>query len=417
MLNISDTDAGKAWVSQFKIDDQALAMKLIDGMSLVSHDDFIERMRDLILLRAEKSKFPIGLYAEREVQKWNGNPNRLLKETKGKKNRRAYGGGPMPVAPMRRDSPSVGSEGLVSWLITELCREYPKNFISHPGPNKIRKEKVRKFIIVTDFIGSGQRAFDYLQSAWRVASVKSWRSYKLIQFEVLAYSGTDIGVKVVKKHKSHPAVDLVMSCPIIDSEFNHELANKLRQVCRHYDPIDHDDIASLGYKGTGALLAFSHGCPNNVPRLIHKKGKNWSPLFPARVTAKVRSIFGDREGASALHTRLEMLGEKYMPSEAWVKKTTVAGRKMLLLLTTLKGAPRFDEALSRKTRLIIPEIRLLVQKAQSWGLIDEERRLTKEGSYQLKHARSYKRCKTNLTSEANQMYYPKSLRVPYNASS
>lgn len=412
MINLSDTDACKNWLSQFKVDDQAKAIKFIDSMLLVSHEEFIERMRNIILKRAEVSQTPIGLYAEREIKKWRGEPNRLFKEKIKNKVKRAFGAGPRPVESVRHDAPETGSEGIIAWLITELCRENPGKFINHPGPDKIRSNRVREIFIVTDFIGSGKRITDYLQSAWRLASVKSWHSFKLIKFEVLAYSGTDAGIKVVKKHKCRPKIEFVTSCPTIYTEFSHELTLELRNLCQYYDPIDHDDTDSLGYKGTGALILFSHGCPNNVPRMVHKASKRWSPLFPSRVTAKVRSIFGNRDDASDLFKRLESLGERRISTEVWIRKTSIEGKKMLLLLSALRSAPRFDEVLSRKTRLIIPEIRLLIKKAQKWGLINERRRLTTEGHFQLKHARSYKREKTNLTSEANQMYYPKSLRVP-----
>ena len=90
---------------------------------------------------------------------------------------------------------------------------------------------------------------------------------------------------------------------------------------------------------------------------------------------------------------------------------------MLIILSALRSGPRFDEALSRKTRLIIPEVRMLVEKALIWQLIDVDRRLTNDGIKQLKHAKNYNLYKAKLSSESNQMYYPKSLRVPSNASS
>ena len=405
-MNLSDTDVGKEWVGQFAVDDQALSMQLINSLLLVSHNDFIERMRDEILKQLDNASLPIALFAEREIPKRNGEPHKLFNEPRRKKNRRADGRGPMPVDPVRRDTPEVGSEGLVSWLITDICREYPDEFISHPSPNKIRSLKVRKFFVVTDFIGSGFRVSTYLQAAWKVASVKSWHSYKLLKFEVIAYSGTDAGVKIVKRHKCKPQVNLVIACPTISSEFDHKLALKVRNLCRYYDPINHDKKESLGFRGSSALIAFSHGCPNNVPRLIHKKKKGkWTPLFPSRVTSKVRSIFNEREDLSQLFTRLEALSEKRIASEIWLKRTTTAGKKMLIILSALRSGPRFDEALSRKTRLIIPEVRMLVEKALIWQLIDVDRRLTNDGIKQLKHAKNYNLYKAKLSSESNQMYY------------
>ena len=89
--------------------------------------------------------------------------------------------------------PQVGSEGLIASLITQLCRERRDQFLNHPGPDSIRRKKLRAFFLITDFIGSGERVCDYLTAAWRVASVKSWSSFHLLRFEVIAYSATDKG--------------------------------------------------------------------------------------------------------------------------------------------------------------------------------------------------------------------------------
>ena len=121
----------------------------------------------------------LGLYVEREVKKWNGTPNRLFRENR-RKPRRAEGNGPNIMYPKQGYDQEVGSEGIVSQLVTELRRRDRKKYYVNPGPKQIRDRKIRAFILVSDFIGSGKRAEEYLTAAWRLASIKSWVSLKLV---------------------------------------------------------------------------------------------------------------------------------------------------------------------------------------------------------------------------------------------
>jgi hypothetical protein len=100
--------------------------------------------------------------------------------------------------------------GLIAQLITELCRLPRSPFLNHPGPDEIRKRKVRRFIVLTDLIGSGRRARDYLEAAWQVRSVRSWSSLRLLRFEVLAYATTDHGRRRVD-HDNLEAQDAARS--------------------------------------------------------------------------------------------------------------------------------------------------------------------------------------------------------------
>jgi hypothetical protein len=241
-----------SWLGQFDLEDQPTALAMLRAMTLVSRDAFTDRLRALALRRLCGGEEPLGLYAERELLRRKGVPNRLFKETKTKV-RRAFGIGPQPVRPTKAYDPDVGSEGLVAQLVSELCREYPKRFYNHPGPDAIRKHKIRRFILLTDFIGSGRRARTYLQAAWRVRSVRSWWSAKLrggLSFEVLAYAAASVGRSRVEDHPSKPAVHVVVGCPTIENAFGSDLRARVRGLCIRYDPGNHDPVAALGYEGT-----------------------------------------------------------------------------------------------------------------------------------------------------------------------
>ncbi len=199
-----------AWLSQFDPSDQNDASAILSAMRLVSRDTFAERLRELILQRAADGGRPVGLYVEREVRRQAGKPDPLFQETSTNV-RRAHGGGPEPVQSLRAHARDVGSEGIVAQLVSELCRQRPGQLLDHPGPDAIRKMKVRRFFLLTDFIGSGQRARTYLDAAWRVRSVRSWwsaRRAKGMSFEVVAFAGTTNGRANVEDHPSAARVSV-----------------------------------------------------------------------------------------------------------------------------------------------------------------------------------------------------------------
>lgn len=414
-MRLSLSKNATAWLGQFRADDQSDAAALLDSMVCVSHQKLIDGLRECILDQARKTAKPIGLYAEREIRKHCGQPNRLFKEEK-RKVRRAIGSGPSPVQPTRAYDPQVGSEGLIASLITELCREYRKRFINHPGPDKIRSHRIGSFVLVTDFIGTGSRVWNYLQAAWRVWSVRSWHSWHLMHFEVVAYSATELGRKRVRAHPCRPRVDLVLPCPTIRTVFAEGMAKRIRDLCGKYNPIRGQEEDPLGYGGIGALIAFAHGVPNNVPALLFREGKvngkPWLPLFPLRITAGVRSDFADDLDKDEIAKRLERMRQVRLSRAPWLLEATTAGGKLLLLLASLGRGQRFDEALARRTGLTVPEVKDLIRKASRYGWVNQDRRLTDAGQAQIKQLKRRPRPAPEDLQEPLEPYYPRALRVP-----
>ena len=404
---LSETDAAVRWIKQFKVSDQALMAAMLDEMTLVTHAEFWERLRALVVASGARIDGPVGLYAEREVP-WR---NKLFAEPR-RKPRRAEGPGPRPVSPRRTKGPEVGSEGIIANLITELCREDPDKFRSHPGPDEIREDRIRAFFLITDFIGSGGRARAYLEAAWRVASVKSWHSFGWLRFEVLSYSATEVGSRLVRTHGTKPSITIVLPCPTIESAFG-SAADDVYDLCVRYDPVRRDREDSLGYGGVGALIAFAHGCPNNAPRILHRSCRGrWEPLFPRRVTARSRAMFGDRRDAATLAKRLERLGEMRLATSDWLAHAGQKAREIVAVLAAARRGPRRDDTIARRTGLTIPEVRVLTAHIVGLGWMDVNRCLTDAGMGQLSAIRSYRKKRFELPNEPGNPYYPKSLRVP-----
>jgi hypothetical protein len=236
MASFIDMPLVAEWLRQFDPDDRPAATRLVEAIMLVNLDYFFSGVRTRILEQAGTVRCPIGLYVEREIRKWRGEPNRLFREAMRRGRVTAYGAGPRPVLPAKTINPEVGSEGLLAWLATEICREHPNEFVSHPGPDQIRAKRIKTFLLLTDFIGSGRRASNYLSAAWRVASVRSWHSGGLLRFGVVAYSGTEEGCRVLSRHPTSPRLSLVAPCPTIRSTFDGNEAATIEAICQRYDP-------------------------------------------------------------------------------------------------------------------------------------------------------------------------------------
>jgi hypothetical protein len=426
------SDNGRRWLGQFALGDKGLAAELLRSLELVSRDEFADGLRALILEKAEEARGPIALYAERELGHRHGVPHRLFKET-DRKPKRALGSiGPPAVKATKAYDISVGSEGIVGQLISELAREHPKKFVDHPGPDQIRRKRVKRFWIVTDMVGSGDRVWRYLEAAWLVRSVRSWWSGGFLRFGVIAYAGTQIGECRVVRHKSKPTFMLVKPAPTIRTVFSAGKAEQLERLCEAYVPsatVVGEEAPwggpahhPLGYGGAGALLVFAHGAPNNVPPIFHKasrsKTRPWVPLFPARVSSGLGSeAFGTSLTAGKIRERLEKLGQRRL-ARSTVVNAMISTWEVFSILSALSKPPRNNDAvLSRRSGFETWRVRSLCRRLIEYGWIDSQRRLTDAGEGQLRHARGQMNDNVNYPQDGAPKvrqvhYYPKSLRPP-----
>lgn len=399
-----------AWLNQFD-DDRDKAIDLLNSVRKVGADEFRDEVYRLIDKRVRASSQPVGLYAERSIRKWKGHPNRLFHETRTKV-KRAHGLGPLPVHPENRKRPETGSEGIIASLITQYVRGNPGLAYDHPGPAEIREKKIRRFVLVTDFIGSGQQASRYLQSAWRIASVKSWSSGKFLKFEVLAFSATQAGVEEVKKHRSTPKVTIVEACPTVFDFQNYEDSG-LIDLCLNYGPKDYESgsIPRLGYSDIGALIAFSHGMPNNAPRLFYKMGRNWTPLFMGRVVSP-GSLEREVDRHAQAKEKLEKMRELRLAELADKHDSKPDEVMFSLVLSALKKKPRSALVVSARTGLSLAESEDALRKCRDAGWLGEGNALTGKAFTELKYLQRPQPTPKPLSNATKPYYIPTQLRAP-----
>lgn len=405
------TSTKTAWLSQFLAADLPLAQRLAESLRFVSDTELKASLGQKLIELLSETEDRIALFVEREQKHPGGKTQRLYKQ-RPKSPKTAYGAASGPVVPKFDYDPKVGSEGIIAQFLSQFCKEHPKALF-HPTVEKCIEGKVRRFVQVTDFIGSGDRTTDWLQAAWRTATLRSWHSYRRLRFEIVAFTATDLGEKAVRSHPSGPRVRYCLSCPTIDSAFQPWEAQQIRDLCLRYDPMGPDPQESLGYCGTACLIALAHSIPNNVPRLLFKATDNWRPLFRERVT---RDRFEETDRDAEIDSqKLERLRQKRLAAAVrrQVKRENL--RRTLLFLAASARPPRTAVAISRKTGLSINEVTRMQDLSIRAGWTDALGRLTDGGHRELEYARKAGEVRQpSRLPGSNALYYPQSLRTPHN---
>ena len=133
---------------------------------------------------------PIALFAERAVETrdiedsdYGFVRHEVLPFFPGTDEGRATGAGMPPIVVDPSDQ-EVGSEGAIANFITGYERLHRNRVLSHPGPDALRTRRASHIVIVTDFIGSGKRAWEMLEAFWRVATIRNWHSGHLARVGV-----------------------------------------------------------------------------------------------------------------------------------------------------------------------------------------------------------------------------------------
>ena len=413
----TNAEAADLWLRQFDRVDRSNASRLLAAIRNVSADEFHDAMTELVRSRVDVSPAPVGLFVETERGHRGGKAYRLFEENR-RKPRRATGNGPRIIDPRRTVDPEVGSEGVIAQILTAVISGKRNRATLHPGPDTIRERRIRRFILVTDFVGSGDRVCRYLDAAWHVCSVRSWwsaRSTKGISFEVIAFSMTEAGRERVDAHPCKPTLHAVEGCPTIDDAFEDpEMQDGMRNLCIHYGSFDRK-FDPLGYGGMGALITFAHGMPNNAPAIFHKtsrlKTRPWTPMYPQRVTSGRRKGIGSivDQGNKIYLERKRVAYQTVLRSPRLVSAPSVL-RDAVQVLLSVDRTPRDAIAVSARTGLSVKRVEEALERIDRYGWIDDEHRISEKGHRELARLRAFVPEKVQFRSSTT--YTPRSLRAP-----
>ncbi|MGX1181552.1 hypothetical protein AB7M31_004620 [Pseudomonas sp. IAP-CY TE4608] len=421
MQPLKEQEKTQLWLDQFdNSNDRQLAETLLDSINYCPLNEFKNSLTKLI-----KSELPLkqpsALFIERELQQTRATlPPPVYKQqltlksesksTPKKRHLRAYGAAMQAVQSLRYTTQDVGSEGVVAFIGNTVCRSNPNRFLLQPTAENVRKSKVRNFVILTDFIGSGKRAFDMLDAMWNVASIRSWHSFKFVKFWVLAYSGTQQGISRVRKHRFAPEVRVVTECPTLFNSFDEDL-DEMVELCETYGA---HSSTPLGFERTAALLVFEHGAPNNMPAIFVSEkntgNRRWAPLFPKRVTDNLWQSTRINMG-SVTKKALEALKlSEISRSRRFQKARDETKSAMIVLLAYSQGKRRIAE-LRRVLPLSIDSLIGAKYLAQKRGWLTDTGALTAAGQKTIRTLRREGR-KLFVADDPFASYYPQQLRAP-----
>lgn len=394
------------WLVQFDESDRSAAAKLLGFVTLVSSDEFRSELTALLEERLQAGANPIALYNEVERGHRKGVPNRLFKEPRRKVRRACGRSGPALVQRQRNIDEEVGSEGLVANILTQFQRNQKRRVSLSPGPDIIRERHIRRFVLVTDFIGSGKRVCRFLDAAWRVRSVRSWWSRRARigwSFEVVAFAGLPSGIAKVERHPCQPHVTVRMIAPTIRSTFLPTEARRLEVLCHRYPA---GVPSPLGYCDGAALIAFAHSMPNNAPAIFWSQAKGWRPLFPARTTTGTATPFKAGLDAAAIQERLRAASglTSYAEHEAPISIETI-------VLSALRRSPRGTGAISGRLGLDMAKVDAALNELRALAWISESNQITERGRLVLKRLQDAGESKLLPQSDPGH-YFPEALRAP-----
>jgi hypothetical protein len=392
----SETEEGQRWLSNFLSDDISTAMMLLDSLHFVPEDVFRASLIDLLnnLVLDELTTEPIVLYPVRPPQA-----------------AASY----VEPAPDRPWSAEDGSEHIVANMLTEIVRACgTTRHVSASVPlDKLRSSKVRTVVLVDDYIGSGTTAAAFLDRWWANPTIKSWRSFGLIKFILVAYACSSAAHKMLLKHRILDDLRWVeFGVDFNSAHWDAEERNRIRSLCINYA---HNHSMALGYRRSEGLLVMSHTVPNNLPQIFrHGAGPNqpWVSFFapgPRRISPALQLRLGDYRPEADFQRLASRLRQPRL-AEGYIAEETQGARPLLLLLAALTRSPRSDNRLTQELGLTIFELRNLLLAAQTLELIDKGRHLTDQGRAVLHHAGRRQRAVKIRLQGSEDPYYPTSLR-------
>lgn len=397
------TERCSEWLKQFEYGDKECASKFVRCLTLVSHNEFERNILCAVEKLIGDSNGTVALYPIREVE-----PNKsYFEQSENIKNGRTF------QDALNRGS-DHGSEAIVASLIRGVCRRFIGKAFNCPTLAEMRGHECREIIFIDDFVGSGDRCVKYINSFLLDKSILSWLSYKYLKIKVILYSGTELGINKVLKHKSKPDVVFYRHCPTIDSmPWAKSQKKAVVDICYKYGRYSHkNNKMCLGYHEAKAMLVFEHGCPNNVPSILWGSvGGKWCSLFPYRsVAASEGSIFPSEIVRGDPVSLLLLAGQERLAKSCALSYAGEDGANILLILALLAKRQHNNATLSYAMSLNREDCEKLVERCIEMGLISQTRRLTDKGYKELQAARKMRIYHDVRLDIGQDYYYPTKLR-------
>jgi hypothetical protein len=311
-------------------------------------------------------------------------------------------------------SATPGSEAFVGMILRDL----PGVARPEPGadwiaPDKslddLRDLRCRSIVIVTDYIGTGNRVLKLAAALSRNRRIRSWRSFRWLDIYVVAFAASPEALERVRRSRDVRQVWIVEGAPTFASrswapEVNAAVIDLCRAECRI------DESWALGYRDSEGLFVTERGASNNLPAVLWQTAKGWQELFRGRAvpTLFAREL-ADYVPGPSLTELAEQVGQLRLGQNKRLRYMRASSQSLLRVLL-LSRRIQDQASLSAQLGLEIADIALSLKCLKQLGLLDAAGAITARGRDEIAaNKRGLRRTTAGLTGSESP-YYPLSLR-------
>lgn len=410
------TQQGEKWLNQFDELDKEAAKLLLNSLTLISHTEFRRNIEKIIMDVSNRLAGPVALYAVREIKR--------------EKKESSFDSHIVPffdqvtLSDNGRSINSLGvtsdqgSEAIVAQIIRQLSKNNPAKILNHPSKEQLKISKCNSLIFIDDYIGSGRRVAEFIESFWKDKTIVSWLSSKHINIQVVAYSATEQGIKHAGSAKSHPTITIYRDSPTFKTlPISLEKRNEILNLCEKYGRKVLKKRKNIwwGFNKGMSSLVFEHGCPNNTPAILwatEDKNGEWIGIFPNRsINLETVSVFPfEIVQGNAVQTLHDVGQSRLAKSGALIRRGKL-GILVLTILGLVAKGQRKRSAISYATGLNQRDCDLLLSKCIKWKFLSPEIRITPRGLAELSAAKNITLSMKQTLAVGSNYYYPRKLRA------
>lgn len=405
-MKASETETGRAWLSNFGAIDVPTATVLLDGLRFAGLDTLHNGLTDALERMESKGHAQQAtlLLPERNLgdfkKEFSRNPESAI----------AYEnfmpGADLEVTP--------GSEGLIGGILRDFVKEGKGSETPWISPDadleEIRERRCRSIMLVTDYCGSGNQVLRLAAAILRNPTIRSWRSRHYIELEVLAFAASPAATRRLAAARSIDKVHSIEPAPTIDdAPWRSEVREAVIDLCKRERRTKR--YSALGYKNSGGLFATARSAPNNLPALFLQAPEGWHPLFPGRrVTAKVATDLAGSKPSEDLRQAADRVGQIRIGRNVRLEYMRPESRDLLQVLVSIHRRRKEVLELAIELGRPVANIEALFLALRELGFVDHSFAITPAGRDELDAQKQALRRTTANLESSDEVYYPRSLR-------
>lgn len=396
----SKTTRGQAWLGNFLVEDRPVAELLLDSLEFVRTSTMRPALRTRLEQLAESGEIeqPAVLAAALSMEDLKLGIERPVAYTESFRT--------LAVA----IDATPGSEGFVGNLIRDLLRTGNGWLPPSTSLEELRAQRCRSIVVVTDWAGSGTQLRRYALTLTRHATIRSWRSGKLLRVHGVAYAATQAArAHIQEEGSSVDALWMVRVAPsFADRPWSPADRVRVENLCIRYGRGRRD---ALGFLDSRSLFATDTTAPNNVPAVLRLQSPGWQPFFDGRtVPPNLVAELGDYSGDVTFAEVVSRAGQTRLAAVGPAKHTRPQSGRLLEVLALLGWKPQSSVELAARMILDVVAVDGLIDALRVLGLVDEFRRLTPAGRAELHAGKHAVRQVTAILRGSSEPYYPVTLR-------